>query len=88
MGKLLAELKYPSSVDGFMELLNQIKDIDKTVTLNNNLIKRFANDPDAQQVIRDDNKILLSIKKENIEALQHCQPELIAKVKRTFYGTK
>ena len=88
MGKLLNELKYPSTVEGIIELLKQITDVEKIVALNNNLIKRFANDSDAQQILQADNDILLSIKKENIEALQHCQPELIAKAKKDFLWNK
>ena len=78
---LLDALKYPETVNGIIELLNQIKDIAETVAINNSLIERFINDPDAQQILRDDNEILLSIKKENIETIQHCSPELIRQAK-------
>ena len=81
MGKILNELKYPSTIVGIIEIFKQIKDIDQTVTLNSNLINCFTNDPDTQQIFRDDNENLLSIKKEYLEALQHCPPELIRQAK-------
>ncbi len=81
MGELLNELMYPSTVEGVTELLQQVRDIETCVALNNNLIKYFVNNSEAQQILRNDNEILLSIKKENIEALRHCPPELIHQAK-------
>lgn len=82
MGRILDDLMYPSTVDGVKELLKQIKDIDETIALNNQLIEnRFKDDPEALQILKDDNEILFSIRKENIEALQHCKPELIKQAK-------
>ncbi len=82
MSLFIDELKNPSTLGGVEKLLGQIKDINETIALNNDLIKRFADDPSAQQILRDDNTILFSFKQENLRALQHCSPELI-KLTRT-----